>query len=69
MLSPIQSDRETWLIDVAATTPLRDGANARTDEDVMHTTQAQAVHQRSRRLTRRRHIDLGRYRSDLCRLA
>jgi len=32
-LLSIQSDRETWLVDVAATTPPWAGANAKTDED------------------------------------
>ena len=52
----IQSDRETWLVDVAATIRLswQTGATARTDGGTVE-------------LVRRRHIDLGRYHGMRCR--
>jgi hypothetical protein len=56
MGAPILSGRETWLVDAAATTPPGAGAPARTDG------RGTAV-----MLVRRRHVDLHRQSSALCR--
>jgi hypothetical protein len=63
---PIQSGRETWLVNAAATTPSWAGANARTDEVLMKLVDRHGGPSRSQRLVRRRHIDLGRTRSAIC---